>query len=277
MGFGWWMPKSMSAITHSRGLCTGGGADILQSNGELLWDASKLLGEITSDEGQIDECIASPSNNADHGLKISLAVPSHPDDLLSESGISEFVLADASCPDLKSVSDPSDKGNSDAGSCPGLQTVSNSSTSDCDDLSTSNCDAGPADVPVFLPRDVGLEAKTHTYRAAMLVNSVSPSTVETELYDSGASHHMLPYCHKFIDYIDIEQKSITAADSGTFQAISHGDMDILVPNGKTTTHILLQDVLYALKMGLTLVSISHITSAGFDTIFCQQSMKIYGP
>jgi len=54
-------------------------------------------------------------------------------------------------------------------------------------------------------------------------------------------------------------------------------MHIEVPNGKSTSHILLQDVLYAPKMGLTLVSISRIASAGFTTIFFQQTMKIFGP
>ena len=54
-------------------------------------------------------------------------------------------------------------------------------------------------------------------------------------------------------------------------------MHIEVPNGKTTSCILLHDVLYAPKMGLTLVSISRIAAAGFTTIFRQDSAKIFGP
>jgi hypothetical protein len=245
-------------------------ADIPQSDGELLWDASELAGEtICGHKEHIDECFASQSNKADHTIKSPLGIPNHSDDLSSESDISEFMLVGTSCPSLKPVSDSSSESSSDASSCPNLRTVSSSSASDCGD--------GPADVPIFLPKDIGLEAKTHTYDAAMLANSMSPGIVETELYDSGASRHMSPYRDKFIDYIDIEPKTITAADSGTFQAIGRGDMHILVPNGKSTTRILLRDVLYAPKMGLTLVSISRIASAGFDTIFRQQSMKIYGP
>jgi len=64
-----------------------------------------------------------------------------------------------------------------------------------------------------------LDAYTYTFDAAMLANSGALPMVETELYDSGASHHMSPYRHKFIDFIDIEPKTITSADAGTFLAI----------------------------------------------------------
>ena len=151
----------------------------------------------------------------------------------------------------------------DTDSCPDLQSVSDSSAS------KSKTD--------ILPKDVGPEASTRTYNAAMLANSNTLAGVETELYDSGASRHMSSYRHKFVNYIDIELRTITAADSGTFQAIGRGDMHIEVPNGKTTSCILLRDVLYAPKMGLTLVSISRIAAAGFTTIFRQDSAKIFGP
>jgi hypothetical protein len=152
--------------------------------------------------------------------------------------------------------------------------------SDSSDSSSDTSGDGlkvPANVFVSLPSDIGLKATTHTYNTAMLANVNASSTVETELYDSGASRHMSPYCHRFIDYINIEPKTITAADAGTFQAIGRGDMHIEVPNGKTTPRILLHNVLYAPKMGLTLVSISRIASAGFMTIFRDHSVKIFGP
>jgi transposase InsO family protein len=224
-------------------------------DGEMLWDASEMaeevaMSEIMGYETYIDECIASPSNGADAT-----------DDLSSESDISESILD--SCPGLEAVSDSSSESSDAADSCPDLQSVSDSSASESE-----------ADI---VPKDLGPEARTRTYDAAMLANGNAPAGVETELYDSGASRHMSPYRHKFISYIDIEPKTITAADSGTFQAIGRGDMHIEVPNGKTTTRILLRDVLYAPKMGLTLVSISRIAAAGFTTIFRQDSAKIFGP
>ncbi|KAF8183598.1 hypothetical protein K438DRAFT_1839090, partial [Mycena galopus ATCC 62051] len=52
----------------------------------------------------------------------------------------------------------------------------------------------------------------------MLANESSTPNFETELYDSGASRHMSPHRHRFINFTPITPKSITAADNGTFQA-----------------------------------------------------------
>ena len=42
-------------------------------------------------------------------------------------------------------------------------------------------------------------------------------------------------------------------------------MRIKIPNGKTTSSILLTDILYCPEMGLTLISISKLTDAGFHS------------
>ncbi|TBU53637.1 hypothetical protein BD310DRAFT_782608, partial [Dichomitus squalens] len=62
-------------------------------------------------------------------------------------------------------------------------------------------------------------------------------------------------------------KTIQAADNHTFRGVGRGDMFITVPNGKTTTRILLRDVLHAPAMGVTLVSVSRITKAGSSVSF----------
>ena len=62
-------------------------------------------------------------------------------------------------------------------------------------------------------------------------------------------------------------KLLTTADGGHFEAVEKGDMRIMMPNGKTTTQILLKDVLYAPKMGVTLVSIGKIDTAGYAVLF----------
>jgi hypothetical protein len=113
--------------------------------------------------------------------------------------------------------------------------------------------------------DNGEEAMTYTFAATTLANI--NSTIKTELYDSGASHHMLPYCHKFINFIPIKKKLLTAADGGHFKAVGKGNMHILMPNGRTMTMIPLKDVLYAPKMGMTLVSIGKIDMAGYAALF----------
>ena len=56
------------------------------------------------------------------------------------------------------------------------------------------------------------EAKTYTYL-----------TTEMELYDSGASHHMLPYQHKFINFVSIQKELLTTGDRGHFEVVGKGE------------------------------------------------------
>ena len=86
---------------------------------------------------------------------------------------------------------------------------------------------------------------------------------------------MSPYKHKFINFVPIQTKVLTAADGGTFDAVGKGDIRIAMPNGQSTTRILLKDVLYAPKMGITLISISKIDAAGFASLFYKGSLKIF--
>jgi transposase InsO family protein len=121
------------------------------------------------------------------------------------------------------------------------------------------------------------EARTFTFTAAMLANSGTSSSLEAELYDSGASRHMSPYRQKFINFVSIQKKVLTAADGGTFEATGKGDIYITLPKGKTTTRILLKDVLYSPKIGVTLVSISKIDAAGFASLFYKGCLRIFAP
>ena len=61
----------------------------------------------------------------------------------------------------------------------------------------------------------------------------------TELYNSGASWHMCPFCKHFITYQSILLCTITTTDKWTFYAISTGDPQIEVPNGQSSTKVLL--------------------------------------
>jgi hypothetical protein len=98
--------------------------------------------------------------------------------------------------------------------------------------------------------------------------------VETELYDSGASRHMSPFRDRFVSYRTIPPRAITAADKRVFYAIGVGDLRVEVPNGKSSTSVLLRDALHAPDMGLTVVSISRITGAGHTVSFEGKSCKI---
>ena len=98
--------------------------------------------------------------------------------------------------------------------------------------------------------------------------------VEIELYDSGASRHMSPFRHRFLNYRSTAPRAITAANKRIFYAIGTGDLQIDVPNGNTTTPVLLKDTLHAPDMALTIISIGRITETGNSVIFKDRTCKI---
>ena len=100
----------------------------------------------------------------------------------------------------------------------------------------------------------------------------APST--TKLYDSGASRHMSPYHEHFVLYQEIPPRAITAADKRVFYAAGTGDLEIEVPHGTSFTPIILKDVLHALKMGTTIVSVNRITKAGYTVTFKNDTCQI---
>ncbi|KIN96787.1 hypothetical protein M404DRAFT_162291 [Pisolithus tinctorius Marx 270] len=97
----------------------------------------------------------------------------------------------------------------------------------------------------------------------------------TILFDSGMSCHMSSYHSKFLDYKPIIPKPITMADNHTFHPIRKGVLAISLPNGTTQTHIQLKDMLYAPKMGITLISISKLDITGYVALFCDKHCQIF--
>ena len=89
----------------------------------------------------------------------------------------------------------------------------------------------------------------------------------TELYDSGASRHMSPFRDQFIKYSEVVLHPIQVADKRVFYTIGLGDLKIEVPNGTSSTSIILKDVFHAPNMGLTIVFINHIVKAGYTVKF----------
>ena len=87
---------------------------------------------------------------------------------------------------------------------------------------------------------------------------------------------MSGFKHCFINFVEIDPKLITAADKRSFNAIGKGDMWVFLPNGdERSSRVLLKEVLYAPTMGVTLVSISQIASAGSTVIFTGNTCRIY--
>ena len=87
---------------------------------------------------------------------------------------------------------------------------------------------------------------------------------------------MSGFCHRFINYTEIEPVPVLAADKQMFEANGKGNMYIYLPNGdQEPSCILLTNMLFAPLMGITLVSISHIATAGSTIVFTGNICKIY--
>jgi len=85
---------------------------------------------------------------------------------------------------------------------------------------------------------------------------------------------MSPFRDRFQTYQAIEPHAISAANKRVFYAIGTGDLRIEVPHGKSSTPIILKDVLHAPEMELTIVSINQIYKAGNSVIFKDDTCTI---
>jgi Pol polyprotein, beta-barrel domain len=97
---------------------------------------------------------------------------------------------------------------------------------------------------------------------------------EVDVYDLGTSGHMSPNRHQFTTFKEITQHMVNAADKTTFKAVGIGSMRISIPNGKTTTHITLRDILYWLDLAFTLISLTRCDAAGFSVLLKNQKCII---
>ena len=84
-----------------------------------------------------------------------------------------------------------------------------------------------------LVKDLGGDAFTRTFTCAMLANTGRDAKgVETELYNSGASHHMTAYHDQLENFVSIMLKSIATADKCYFQATGKGNLCIKFQTAK---------------------------------------------
>jgi hypothetical protein len=119
------------------------------------------------------------------------------------------------------------------------------------------------------------EAYVMTYEASMLRGTPGPLSIDVDLYDLGVSRHMSGFRHRFVNFVKIPPKPITAADRRSFSAVKKGDIWVYLPNREEkASRVLLKDVLYAPAMGVTLVSISCIASAGSTVVFTGTTCQI---
>ena len=109
--------------------------------------------------------------------------------------------------------------------------------------------------------NLAIEGKDFTFTTIsagkILMLETSPLTgQEVDIYDLDASDHMSPSQHWFTTFREISLHAINAADKLTFQATGIGNMNIRIPNGKTSTLITLKDMLYCPNLTFTLISLT---------------------
>ena len=234
---------------------TSGEDEVYQGNGEYNENAENQGEMWTGDEifTESDIWVENDCQNSD--IYSPDIMSSDVDDILTE---------------LNSLDGSSEAGNAELVSVSNLNDLPDLTAVEADDIEV---EIGGGSLEEDLAIDDGEEPMTYTFAATMLAET--GSTCETELYDSGATRHMSPYRHKFISFIPIQKKILTAADGGHFEAVGKGDMRVSMPNGKTTSRILLKDVLYAPKMGVTLISIGKIDIAGYAALFHRSQLRIF--
>ncbi|KAK0472224.1 hypothetical protein IW261DRAFT_1321054, partial [Armillaria novae-zelandiae] len=56
-----------------------------------------------------------------------------------------------------------------------------------------------------------------------------------EVYNSGCTKHITPYCEEMSNFVEIPPKVFHAANKENFSATGMGDMTVDVPNGVSDT------------------------------------------
>lgn len=97
------------------------------------------------------------------------------------------------------------------------------------------------------------------------------------IVDTGASCHFTSERKLMKNFISIKPQKITVVDGHQFNATGRGNLEITLPNGDSSTPITLKDVLYAVKMPATLISVEKMDTAGCELkihgSICMQSLR----
>ena len=97
------------------------------------------------------------------------------------------------------------------------------------------------------------------------------------ILDSGADPHFCPDRTRFEKFEATEPIPITAADGRELYSKGRGDVQVNIPNGNSSTALMLKNVRYAPEMAFTLISISRLDRAGYKATFGDGVCKIVAP
>ena len=118
------------------------------------------------------------------------------------------------------------------------------------------------------------QAPSDMRSAPEICSSLTENRSEVELYDSGATHHISPFQHRFTNLQAIPPQPITAANKGVFYASGISNLKIDIPNGTEVSPITLKDVLYAPDISMTVIAICKIEDTGYSVTIKDKICKI---
>lgn len=110
-------------------------------------------------------------------------------------------------------------------------------------------------------KEVDMAASMHHHR------QVADNVPHVEIYDSGTTHHLLPYQNDFSTFIETPAKPLCTANKHSFSATGVGQLKINIPNGMDKSQLMLMEVLYFPKVSYTLVSIGKLDDLGYKVTF----------
>ena len=111
----------------------------------------------------------------------------------------------------------------------------------------------------------------HAFSSHLVSEALARTTVDsvagsTTIYNSKATTHMSANRDRFVDFRKIKPKGMKAANKRVLMATGIGHMKIDLPNGKDTTAVVLQDILYFLDLGYTPVLLAKCNAASFTIL-----------
>ena len=113
------------------------------------------------------------------------------------------------------------------------------------------------------------------YSAAALTGYTGE--VQGAIFDSGCTAHVSPYRELFMNYTPVDSIPITAANKTYFQAVSHGDVEVALPNGRETMWMILHNVLHCPGIAFTLMSMSVMDHAGYSFMLKNSWLSVITP
>jgi Zinc knuckle len=169
---------------------------------------------------------------------------------------------------------------SDDGSMPNLEAISDSSSECSNNLSSNEDWLSKAGDNSSELDDVEWRSDDLPEEVLVTTTPARPgqySYVWAELYNSGCTQHISPFCEDFTNFSEIPPKAFHAANKQSFSATGRGEMVIDIPIGTDFPKLQLTEVLYSPEVGYTLISIGKLDEKGFSVTFSGGKCTIHGP